>query len=85
MIAEINPTIGGTPEAIAMPDERGSETNETTTPERISLRKCFKPAIPFCGFSLNSTLSEDIPKSFKACLNSDVRFGGLSQRVTENQ
>jgi hypothetical protein len=47
IIAEINPTIGGTPDAIAIPDESGSETSETTIPERISWRICLSPAIPF--------------------------------------
>ena len=57
MIAEIMPVIGGAPEATAIPSENGSEINETTIPARMSCRQCFRPAMPFCGFSCAGLVS----------------------------
>lgn len=53
MMAEIIPHIGGAPEAIAIPKERGTETRDTIKPAIRSCFQCLRPFIPFSGLSLD--------------------------------
>ncbi len=50
-MAEMIPQIGGAPEAIAIPKDRGTETSDTIKPATRSCFQCFRPFIPFSGLS----------------------------------
>jgi hypothetical protein len=52
-MADINPVIGGAPDATAIPMEKGVETRATNKPANKSDFQYLRPAKPFWGFPMD--------------------------------